>query len=250
MRQILFYSLGFLTFASCTPVMYTPTAYQAPLFEEKGEVAITAGYHGIEEGDGDGLNLQVATAVNNHLAVTATLNYFKDVYRNETSTDYWQSTGTYLEAGIGKFGFIADSPLFKYEVYGGLGYGRSNNRLNSDRISSAYLKPFIQPNIGISGKHIELAVSTRVALVSFGTPDYQTSNAEYSERIQNFFDDKNSSLVFEPGITLRGGLRDLKAQIQYSYSTFRYRETSGEYFGYSDNYVSLGLFWMISERYK
>jgi len=250
MKNLLIYLLGLLLYAACSPVIYTPTAHHVPLFEEKGELAITAAYHSIEEGDGEGVNLQLATAVGNSLAVTATINYFKDVYRNEVSKDYWKSRGILMEAGVGKFGFIGNSDVFKYELYGGMGYGRSNNSKSSDRISAAIFKPYIQPNIGISGKHIEFAVSTRLAMVSFINPNYHTLNAEYREQIRNFFDEKNNSLVFEPGFTLRGGSGDLKAQLQYSYSTFRYHEPTGQPFGYSDNYVSLGLFWMISERYK
>jgi hypothetical protein len=250
MKQFFLNILSLLILAACSPVMYTPTAYQVPMFEQKGEAAITVGYHGIDDGDGDGFNLQVAATVDNNIAITATLNYFQDVYRKDQSQNYWKSSGSYIEAGLGKYGFIADSPRIKYEIYGGVGYGRSNNQHNHDRIYAAYYKPYIQPNIGISGKHIEFAVTTRFAIVSFKDPDYFTADAEYRDRVRTFFDEKSSSVVFEPGFTLRGGLPNLKAQLQYVYSTFNYQEGDGANFGYSNNYASLGLFWLISNRYK
>lgn len=251
MKKFTAYFLVLIIFTACNPVMYAPTAFQVPLFEEKGEVSITAAYHDLDHGDGHGLNLQFAAAVDSSLAFTFTFNQFSDTNESQDKllNDAWRSSGTYWEAGVGTFGFFHPSSKFKYELYGGIGYGNAKNVTSKDKISNSVLKPYFQPNIGISGKYLEIAVSTRFALVSFMNTTNITSDPELSRYVNDFFNAKQNTVVFEPGFTLRGGNKNLKVQFQYSTTSFQHKDRHGSIFGYADDYMNLGLTYMISKRY-
>ncbi len=58
-------------FSSCNPVLYSTVGQNVPLFTEKGEVTLQAGYAASfgNNTDADGVAIQAAYAVSNSIAV-------------------------------------------------------------------------------------------------------------------------------------------------------------------------------------
>jgi len=96
-----------------------------------------------------------------------------------------------------------------------------NDRVNStDFINTNYTKPFIQPSVGFGSKRFEFILTGRVGLLLYGNKDYQFSDADHRNGAEQFFEDKNGSFVFEPGVTVRAGAKWGKVQLQFVNTSF------------------------------
>jgi hypothetical protein len=237
--------LQFLLFvlisSSCSAVLYSPTTQNVPLFKEKGEVNIGAGIIGTP--DENGFDIKTAVAVDSSLAVAFSYNSFKG--GSKSSTDRWDSRAKYLEAAIGKFGSAKQGP-WVYEAFLGLGYASIKHEKSSqslrgpkDEIRTKFIKPYIQPSFGIRSKFIDFAVTPRIAMVSYLSDRVNIADKEQAASANEFFDNKKTSIVFEPGATLRLGVRNFKLQFQYVYTSFSYNSSSS--LTYYDHIVSVGI---------
>ena len=237
-KAIFYYaSLGYACIAlfACSPILYAPTTQNVPLLQQKGEVNIGGGYISTESAEGMSLNF--ATAVDSSWAIAAAFNTLGD--GTVRSGNSWDSKGRYLEAAAGKFGTIADGP-FLYEAFLGLGYGTATNKNSNSSVNGKFIKPYLQTSIGVRSKIVDLAFTPRLAVVNYVSNDVYIPGApEEAMAASNYFDDKGSSFVFEPGITLRLGLKNVKIQAQYVYSTFNYRES--DLWQFDKNILSFGL---------
>jgi hypothetical protein len=221
-----------LCLASCSPVLYSPTTQNVPLLKEKGEVNIGGGlaFNDYTEG----LSLNLAVAVDSGWAVAGTFNSM-----SEDSDSDWESRGKYIEGAVGRFGTVDHSP-FVYEAFLGMGYGTLSNESGNNRINGNFIKPYLQPSFGIRSKIVHLVFTPRFAVVNYVSNRvavYDNPQQEISAR--NFFEDKGTSFVFEPGVTLRLGLENVKLELQYVYSTFSYQ--SDGMFDLYNNIWNLGL---------
>ena len=241
--------LIFLTLSSCSPVLYSSVGQNVPLFHEKGEVTLSGGY--CETWDTNGFNAQFAVAIDSNLALISSLYAMSSIdYGFEADDDVWQGNGTYFEIGVGKFGHSSQSKL-SYELFAGVGYGSMNNKANLSSVEAKYLKPFIQPSIGISGGIVEFALTPRIGFVSYISNSNSMPTITDGERVDNFFNEKKNTLVFEPGATFRIGYRNVKIQAQYSYSTFKYESPDEESISpVNPEYISVGLHILFTNRFK
>jgi hypothetical protein len=154
----------------------------------------------------------------------------------------------YFEAGVGKYGYSAENK-WSYELIGGVGYGTLKNKLGNETVNANYIKPFFQPSFGVSGGIVEFALTPRIGLVSYVSHSNSISDSFDRSRVETFFDEKSSSLVFEPGATLRIGYRNVKVQAQYVYSTFNYEDDDGMD-PVNPEFISIGLHILITNRFK
>ena len=230
--------------ASCSPVLYAPVGQNVPLFHEKGEVALSGGY--CETWDARGVSLQFATAVNNKVLVTSSFYSMSDAYGG--SEDFWEGHGTYFEAGVGRYGYSPESK-FTYELIGGLGYGSMKNKYNYSTVNANYIKPFFQPSFGVSGGVAEFAVTARIGYVAYVSHSNTMPTPEERYRVDQYFDEKSSSLAFEPGLTFRFGYRNVKLVAQYCYSTFNYKDDE-DIDPVNPEFLSVGLHVLITDRFK
>ena len=228
--------------SSCRPVVYSTIGQNVPLFRDKGEVSLVAGLSATE--DGGGMGFQFAGAVDSSLAIITSF-YFLGNGENVSSDD-WQGKGNYFEIGGGKFGGFSRS--LHYEAFLGCGFGGIRNSKASSDIHVRFIKPFIQPSIGVSaGEWFDFAFTPRVALASYTYHSVQTNDQFIQQEADNYFRDRKSTVVFEPGVTLRFGYRSLKAQIQYCGTSFTEKDQT--YLEVNSNYFSLGLQWMIARKF-
>lgn len=243
-RLIAMFVLTFIgsAFSSCSPILYTSVGQNVPLFHGKGEVTFGGGY--ADTGDATGVTMQFAVAVDSSLAVSALFHSLSGSYSNEP--DFWEGSGTYFEGGVGKFGTMSEG-LCAWEVFVGLGYGSIKNTNLNQGVNARYIKPFLQPSISIGTGVVEFAITPRIGVVNYTAHSSTLTDAQNAEVIEAFFDEKSTTLVFEPGVTLRLGYRGVKLQAQYSYSTFSYRAEDWD--PVNPEFISIGLQFLITKRF-
>lgn len=218
-----------LFFSSCGPLVYTNYGPNAPLLSEKGESAISAGMNitmsDLYDDNLAGVSLTGATAVGQNFALAGAFHY-----SGGQSEDEWTRRSSYWELGAGWFKKNEGTVMF--EVYGGPGFGTINNESSlNENIQVKYVKPFIQPTIGWRFKIIDLALTSKIAYVTFT-----------SDRVI-FIDQEPVSLgrdsfCWDPAFTFRVG-KTVKFQYQISYSTF---QANNEYYYYTHNwFFSFGI---------
>jgi len=197
---------------SCAPA-YVPNVINAPLLTNKGEiqVALHAGTSGFDP--------QAAYAITNHFGIMANASFMD---QTSDSTDSYHKHG-FIEFGAGYFTNFARR--FKFEVFGGAGFGKIAAYYENedwDSFSQADVtRYFLQPSLGITSKVIDFGVSTRLALVNM-------KQAESSI----------TELMIEPALTLKVGWDHLKAVAQVGISA---PVSSAITFNYQPFMISLGL---------
>lgn len=249
--SIILAAIGAVIQYSCSPVLYSTNGQNVPLFHQKGEATLgigrgsgSLGYdvpYFYDDETGHGLNLQTALAVDTSVAIIASL------YSLKGSED-WDVNGHYLEIGGGLFKYN-DKSKFVGELFAGIGFGNIVNAGEAgEYLKAKYIKYFLQPSGGFTTKSFDIAFTPRIGLVNYTTkPD-----SDYEE-LNDFLTEKKSTFVFEPGLTVRLGYKNVKFQYQVNYTTFKYEFRTNESEDVNpviDTYQSIGVFFMISNFWK
>lgn len=237
---------GFLLY-SCAPALYTNVGQNVPLLKKKGEVALSigSGSSGNDHGSAEGLSLQAAAAVGKSTAIASSF------YSLKNEGGDMKGNGNYFEMGIGKFKSSEESK-FIGEIFVGTGFGSIQNSMGSDHINLKYVKPYIQPSGGFSTKVLDIALTARMALVSYTSKSESISDSQQRGSFDDFWSENKTSFVIEPGFTVRLGFQNIKLQLQYSISSFSHDwPVDGEkYSAIFDEYGSIGVFILLSDRWK
>lgn len=200
--------LGLLLGYTGCKSLYVPNQAQVPLMSEGDETQVALNVAS------NGYGLQLAYSPYYHWAVIANGNTFTVVQDTNFEIKYRHS---YAEIGTGYY-----TRLTKYirtEVLFGIGGGSSG--LNTSR--SIYRRGFLQPSIGMSGKIIDAGITPRFAWVQHFQDRIGGTRATVNE----------SAFFFEPILTLRLGMEQVKFQLQGGMSLplgnapFSYRQTFG-----------------------
>jgi len=240
---------------SCSPVIYGTVGQNVPMFTDKGEATIQAGYAASfgNNTDGDGVAIQAAYSVSKNIALMGT--YYSLKGQDEqgsylgSAASEWDSKGSYLEFGAGTFGTIKSHP-FAWEIFAGLGGGSIKNNLAGQNLDVKIMKPFVQPSFGYISKYVDVILTPRLGMVTFTSHSSILDDPQQGQQTDDFFDRNKNTFVFEPGITIRGGYQNLKLQLQYNYSTFKTDLENDEYTLVNKEYFSIGVYYLISGRYK
>ena len=226
---------------ACSPVPYANVGLNVPMLKEKGEVNLNAAFGTTE--DAEGFALQAAAAVDSSLSLMASFY----VLNNTTNTD-WDGRGSYVEFGLGKFGRVSRDRKIIYDAHLGLGYGGIKNESGIQSLNVNFIKPFLQGSIGFNHKIVDVALTSRFAVVNFTDFEYRFDDAAYSLEASQFFEENETKFVFEPGITVRVGYEAVRLSLQFSTTTF----SVGEEFPNSNinsDYFSIGLNALIGKRW-
>ncbi|SHO64917.1 hypothetical protein [Algoriphagus zhangzhouensis] len=225
MKSLLQYSALFMFVSAllqaCSPVMYSNVGQNVPLLKEKGDVFLQGGISGSDgEESASGGGFQFAYAISDHWQINSS---FYALGNQEISDpDDWRGTGNYFEIG-GGFYSTSENKKWVYEITGGLGFSSIKNKLGGvsrDHIDVGHFKPYLQPAVGVSLKNFEFAFSPRIAYNTFTKKEYEIFDPSLSSEVQTFFDQQGDFLILEPGFTLRGGIKNVKVQIQLVLSSF------------------------------
>ena len=185
--------------AGCAPV-YVPNARNSPLFTEAGEFQGSIGI-------GNGLDIQGAASITNHIGIMA--NYS---YESRNSNDYYLSTNPnndndeyhyhrFFEGGVGYF---ENQGKWCYEVFAGYGKGEGANydsyQWNSGQSAIAtgkFDRYFIQPAFGMNKKMFHISFIPRLSIVDF---------KEFSDDVTTYKISGNPIVFFEPAVSGRVNL--------------------------------------------
>ncbi|OOG76819.1 hypothetical protein [Algoriphagus sp. A40] len=233
---------------SCGPVLYSNVGQNVPLLQEKGEFSGQVSY---SSSDGawvaNGVGLQGAYAISDRVGVISSFYSLKGA---ENEDDEWEGKGSYFELGVGLFGGNPDKKI-SYEGYAGVGTASIKNTSlinNGSTLHLNYIKPFIQSSIGFTTKYFDLALTPRISYLNITSgDDLQLVLDGMPINSGEFLDEINHKVMFEPGILIRGGFPQAKLEIQYNISTLK--EPSEDYFLLNNEFVSIGLRFLISGRF-
>ncbi len=85
-------------------------------------------------------------------------------------------------------------------------------------LATSFHRFLIQPMIGYSSKYFQVGFSIRFSGVNISKPSgYSTLDSTNQARL-NSIKDHPFSFLFEPALTIRGGLSKIKFQLQYGVS--------------------------------
>lgn len=241
-------------FTSCNPVLYSTVGQNVPMCTEKGEVALQAGYAASfgKDTDADGVTIQAGYAVSNSLAVMGSYYSLKGLKEQGfigSAPSEWDSKGSYMELGVGKYGTFT-SKSFAWEVFVGLGSGAIKNNKFIDYVDCKLLKPFIQPSFGYISKYIDVIFTPRIGVVSYTSHSSSLVDPQQTQQTYDFFDSNKNTFVFEPGITIRGGYKSMKIQLQYNTTTFKADINNDAITVVNKDYISIGIYFLITGRYN
>ncbi|MCE6990709.1 hypothetical protein [Dyadobacter sp. CY323] len=220
-----------VSITSCRTV-YAPNAVNAPLLQEKGEFKATVATN----------NIQLAGAVTEHVGVM--VNGYLNAYTSDDKS--FKNNGKGGEIGIGYFGHT-DQRL-SYEAYAGAGFYNVSIKEsnNTKRFDSDAMKYFVQPSIGWVNPYFEVALTPRLSMIKYKMPDIAGYSSE--ESAANYFNiiDQKMYAFFEPALTLRGGYKFVKLQLQYGHSF----KLSKNNINNDSDIGSIGLIFDIASWYK
>jgi len=254
MKKLTTTSFLAVIFCSCSHYYYVPNVQNVPLFREKNEYRIS-GTSGLGT-ETSCLEVQGAYSVTGNLGIMTNFMSAKGIDNNEES---W-AKGTYLDAAIGYYKPLHKSGVF--EIYGGVGgskqqhqyrseiYDPGNpayNNLNAGTSDLSFIKIFVQPSIGMTFNGFDFAFSTRFNRLSFNKIVNQIdklSNKYEFDKLYSTEQTKNY-LFFEPALTIRGGWKNLKVQLQGATASY----LNNDHYHFDQYHISIGLNVAIAKRY-
>jgi hypothetical protein len=243
-----------ILFCSCSHYYYVPNVQNVPLFREKNEYRFSGAYGlGTETSC---MELQGAYSITRNLGVMSNFMYAKGIDNHD---DSW-GKGTYLDAAIGYYKPIKKSGVF--EIYSGVGGSTQQHQYRSEIFDSSnpyngnlsagtsdlsFIKIFFQPSIGMTFNGFEFAFSTRFNNLTFINIDNnidKLSNKNEFDRLNSTAQIKNF-MFFEPALTIRGGWKYCKVQLQGATASYL---NNGRYH-FDQYHLTIGLNIAIAKRY-
>ncbi|HOZ77879.1 MAG TPA: hypothetical protein PLY34_07770 [Ferruginibacter sp.] len=223
-----------LLFSACYSPRYvhSPVAVNVPVLAKKGDSKI-AGYYSFNPGEkpnqttagklssGNGLDIQAAYALTNHLAVQAAFNVrneknYADFNINRADSSLISYKRNSIEFGLGYFTYFDKRRASFFQVFAGAGFGSSSfsdkyftGNMPARNFKMDVTRLYIQPAILIKyGEVFASSLSSRVSLVYFKNvqSDY---TAEELFRYQLKDIQKGAKVFWEPAFTNTFGLKKL-----------------------------------------
>jgi len=228
MRKFLPFLAVLIFLISCRSprYIYSPSVANNPYFKEKGDSKVAAYYSGGADDNlagtkNQGADVQVAYAIGNHWALTASWyqRQERDVYTYPTHNFFTSSTINYkrhlADVGGGLFIPVGNSKTVSFNLYAGLGFGRfSFTDEGIDKASAAYershstkvSKTFLQPSINIMpGRLFRMSFIWRVSNMHYGNISTSYTNDEQEYFTLNRLHLSNLTF-FEPALNMQLGI--------------------------------------------
>jgi len=181
---------------SCAPV-YVPNARNSPLFTRAGEFQSSIQF-------GNGLDLQGAVSVTNHIGLMANYSYGDrkgDPYDTDHLDDYHHH-----KLFEGALGYYENQGNWCYEVFAGYGRGEGASYdtyswwgSQAERATGKYERYFIQPAFGLNKKIMHVSFVPRISLVNF---------TEFTNDVVSYPVDNDLRVFIEPAVIGRVNLME------------------------------------------
>jgi hypothetical protein len=154
-----------LLYPRCGVTLYVPNTVNSPLLGEKGDHKVNAGL--VTQAPHPTFDFQGAYAVSDHVGVMANTSFMSGNDNNEEVPN----SHVFLEAAAGFFSpfDIGDAGVLlgRAEIYGGYGFGWSQDFDNGNKFEGQYRRAFVQPAIGFRQKVADFSFSPRMAFIDF-----------------------------------------------------------------------------------
>ena len=213
---------------SCAPV-YVPNARNSPLFTQAGE------FQGSMQ-VGNGLDLQGAVSITNHIGLMANYSY-ADRNTSTYDPDYEDNYHhhKFFEGGIG---YYENDGNWCYEVFAGYGRGEGASfdeyewwGSQTGRATGKFERYFIQPAFGLNKKVMHVSFVPRISIVDF---------SEFTNDIVTYPIDENPSVFIEPAVIGKVNLMDNHLFFIFQ-AGFSFPASSSVYYDYRPFQFSTGM---------
>jgi len=234
MMKHLTFLMAVLFLVACSPKYYAPNTQQIPAFHEKDEMAFSAAV-----GSDNRTDIQAAYAVSDNIAVQVQGGFFRKEEDERTGDS---GKGYLVEAGVGYYLPFAEDKLV-FESYFQTGFGHVNNNFPSSlasypnttgMIDANLLRVGIQPSLTFTHKIVDVALSSRLALLSYS--NIRGDLNFFDEPQVDYLENEKNHVLFEPAFTLRLGYDKFKVQVQLGLSV----NMGNSSFRQSDAWSSIG----------
>jgi len=176
---------------SCSPI-YVPNLRNSPLFTKAGEVQGSAQF-------GNGLDVQAAVAISNHIGIMTNFSYGKSRITYESSADSaYHHRHKFIEGGVG---YYLNHNSWCFEVYGGYGSGEASNfdeyfvfAPAAGHVTGKFDRFFFQPAIGLNKKTFHFSLVPRISYVKLRMFNRDVSGTTISDF------ESDGEFFFEPGV--------------------------------------------------
>lgn len=219
-----------LSFSSCSRYYYQPNSVNAPMLSEKGDFnAVVNGAFGSETvnsttANSHVLSVQAAGSPAQHFGIIGSVtNYnYKITSNPNPSTGEVSAKANLAELGAGSYvEFLKKDNGVKLlaDAYAGAGLASIKSDVNMD--ATRY---FIQPGITFKSPYFDASFNMRFAGLQYRNFDANGHDENYL-RNRNLISSDNVHIqdrfyVFaEPSVTLRGGYKFIKAQLQWTHAS-------------------------------
>ena len=235
--SLYFYFTGTIfLFTSCSSLYYAPNPQNVPLFTEKGEGRLATSFTASEYTAG--INLSGAYSFADHFGFTGNIFLVGDsdggLIPNRT-----MNKGHLVDAGL--IYFLPFGSRFVFESTAGFGGGMARNEGDYGTSTVKFTNYYIQPSLGIAGKHFDLALSTKYSVLSYNSLSLTTSQTS-----GDGYPIYEPYALLEPAITMRFGWEHVKIQTQFVRSiNLSSAQLSQDYIN-----INFGLYFMLTDKYS
>ena len=226
-----------LCLCSCDRYYYQPNGVHAPLLVAANDAHLTA------TEDGSNRNIQAAYSPIKHLGIIAGYSSFSyKADKVDVNAGDVDAHAHLAEMGAGYYYAVGKKAKVLWDIYGGVGGGK----LTSD-VNMHFFRPFIQPGAGLRTPYFDIAFNYRFSGIRYSQLDVNGHDATYLEQHNLVNGDRsiNGTTYFfgEPSITLRGGYKFLKLQVQLVSS----HAISNVPWSYNNSELTLGIHFALED---
>jgi hypothetical protein len=249
-KQIIKFIFLSVLLQSCSHYYYVPSVQNVPLFKGEKEYRLSGAISGGEE--------SVCTEVQAAYSVTKNIGIMSDFMSakgGEISDNEDWAKGNYIDGAIGYY-----KPINKYgvfEIYAGLGESSQHqhymnpfyrngtfSRSFGGTSDLSFTKIFVQPSFGLTCNGFDIALSTRISILSFnGIVNQISGNSDEYNLLNNITNENH--LLFEPAITIRGGWKYVKLQFQAATASCLFNPD----LRFENYHIGIGLYIAFAKRH-
>lgn len=221
-----------LTNMGCNPNYYIPNTQNVPIIKAKGQTNLSFA------GNDNQIEFQGAYGVTDNLAIQGNA----AMIAPEAEDNGNGGSGRLIDVGVGYYKNL--NSYFLLETYGLLGAGKMENHFPSTtatypnttgRIRANLYRIGVQPCISFHHPYFSVSASAKVMSLNYFDIDGSLIFEDYDQTV--YLTNNKSNIMFEPAITIRGGLKKVKLQIQLLKSI----NLSNQEFLQDEGLLSIGL---------
>jgi len=237
--------------SSCSRYYYKPNPVNAPMLKEQHDLKIgISGNFDTEEFDdnesnGRVVNFSAAYSPVKYVGVMSNFtNFVYDLKTEDLEKGDVDARATLFEGGVGGY-----YPVFEgnhdlkliFDTYVGYGGGKLKSDVNMN-----FNKIFIQPGFSMTLPFVDAGLALRFSGIKYSNFDNNGMPQEYIESrgLTNITDKRH--FFFEPAITVRGGYKFIKAQLQLVKSG----AFDNQPWNYDSTMGTFGIFFSLEELFK